>query len=132
MTTDDPIYDFHLTKEALKRRGIIVENTSGYVVVKPADVVFKNGKGNVEFENNDGDEGIFIKDSEGHYRQVFMYKRDYRLEEYGKPRYHICKCQTIQSFINSGGFREHYRYANTETVMVYVSLMVVAANAEAA
>ncbi len=119
MQSEEPIYDFHLTKEALKRKGIIVGDTRGYVVVKPADVIFKNGKGNVEFKNAKGDNGIFIKDKEGHFRQVFMYKRDYRLQVYGKPRYHICKCQVIQGFINSGGFNEHYRYANTETVMVY-------------
>jgi hypothetical protein len=53
MPTDDPIYDFHLTKAALKRRGIDVEFTGGYTVVRPTDVVFRNGRGNVEFENDE-------------------------------------------------------------------------------
>lgn len=44
--------------------------------------------------------------------------QDYRLEEYGKPRFHICKCQTIQEFISSGGFREHYVRANSDPVPV--------------
>lgn len=118
MPTDDPIYDFHLTKAALKRRGIDVEFTGGYTVVRPTDVVFKNGRGNVEFQNDEGERGIFIKDSNGRYRQVFMYKRDYHLIRYGSPRYHICQCETIQEFMSSGGFRDHYRYANTEEVKV--------------
>lgn len=115
---DDPIYDFHLTKAALKRRGIDVEFTGGYTVVRPTDVVFKNGRGNVEFQNDEGERGIFIKDSNGRYRQVFMYKRDYHLIRYGSPRFHICQCETIQEFMSSGGFRDHYRYANTEEVKV--------------
>ena len=118
MPTDEPIYDFHRTKEALGRRGINVEYTGGYTIVRPADVVFENGIGNVEFQNDKGESGIFIIDKNGHYRQVFMYKRDYHLYRYGSPRYHICRCDTIRSFITSGGFREHYRYANTDEVTV--------------
>ena len=118
MPIDDPIYEFPRIKEALKRRGIDVEYTGGYTVVRPADVVFKGGKGNVEFVNDKGEQGIYIKDNNGHYHQVFMYKRDYHLVRYGSPRFHICQCDTIQEFMQSGGFRDHYRYANTEEVKV--------------
>ena len=115
---DDPIYEFPLTKAALKKRGIDVEYTGGYTVVKPTDVIFKNGRGNVEFQNDKGENGIYIKDSYGHYHQVFMYKRDYHLIRYGSPKFHICQCDTIQEFMDSGGFRDHYRYANTNEVKV--------------
>lgn len=115
---DDPIYDFPLFKKALSQRGIEVGETGGYKIVRPADVVFKNGRGNVEFQDDKGNSGIYIKDSNNHFHQVYMYKRDYRLNTYGKPRYHICKCQTIQGFIKSGGFNQHYRYANTQQVDV--------------
>ena len=115
---DDPIYEFPLTKAALKKRGIDVECTGGYTVVKPTDVIFKNGRGNVEFQNDKGENGIYIKDSYGHYHQVFMYKRDYHLIRYGSPKFHICQCDTIQEFMDSGGFRDHYRYANTNEVKV--------------
>lgn len=118
MSTNEPIYDFPLIKDALRRKGIEVGETGGYKIVRPADVVFKNGRGNVEFQDNKGNLGIFIKDTNNHFHQVFMYKRDYHLVAYGKPRYHICKCQTIQGFINSGGFKQHYRYANTQQVEV--------------
>ena len=118
MQNEDKVFDFPRIKEALKRRGINVEFTGGYTTIRPTDVVFEKGRGNVEFQNAEGEKGIFIKDSNGHYHQVFMYKRDYRLKTYGKPKYHICKCEKIQEFINSGSFRDHYRYANTETVKV--------------
>lgn len=117
-TSDDPIYDFPLVKAALQRRGIDVEYTGGYKIVRPADVIFKNGHGNIEFQNDQGERGIFIKDNAGHYHQVFMYKRDYHLSWYGSPKYHIFQCNTIQEFMNSGGFKDHYRYANTDEVVV--------------
>lgn len=118
MNNDEPIYEFPLFKDALRRRGIEVGETGGYKIVRPADVIFKNGRGNVEFRDDKGNNGIYIKDSDNHYHQVFMYKRDYHLNAFGKPRYHICKCQTIQGFIKSGGFNQHYRYANTQQVEV--------------
>lgn len=114
---EEPIYDFGALKAALQANGIAVGAAEGYVPVKAEDVVFRGRDGNVFFTNEDGENGIFIKDSKGKTRQVFMYKRDYRLEEHGKPRFHICKCNTIQSFIASGAF-DHYKYANTETVPV--------------
>lgn len=118
MQNDDPIYEFPLFKDALRRRGIEVGETGGYKIVRPADVVFKNGRGNVEFVDNQGNLGIFIKDSYNRFHQVFMYKRDYRLIKYGKPRYHLCNCEVIQDFINSGSFTQHYRYTNTQQVEV--------------
>ena len=112
MTEEKPIYDFPLFKRALLRLGIDVGQTGGYTIVRASDVIFQNGHGNVEFENDKGDKGIFVQDRKGHYHQVFMYKRDYHLERYGKPRYHICQCETIQEFINSGSFKQHYNSAS--------------------
>lgn len=118
MHNDEPIYEFPLFKDALRRRGIVVGETGGYRIVRPGDVVFKDGRGNVVFNDNNGNNGIFVIDSNGYYHQVFMYKRDYRLVKYGKPRYHLCNCEVIQDFINSGSFTQHYRYANTQQVEV--------------
>lgn len=118
MPNDEPIYEFPLFKDALRRKGIEVGETGGYKIVRPADVIFKNGRGNVDFQDDKGNKGIFIKDSDNHFHQVFMYKRDYHLG-YGKPpKYHICQCQVIQQFMAEGRFKESYRYANTEEVIV--------------
>lgn len=118
MHNDEPIYEFPFFKDALRRKGIEVGEAGGYKIVRPADVVFKNGRGNVEFIDDKGNKGIFIKDSDNLFHQVFMYKRDYHLG-YGKPpKYHICQCQVIQQFMAEGRFKESYRYANTEEVIV--------------
>lgn len=113
----EPIYDFQALKDTLEENGIYVEHAEGYIPVTPGDVIFHGTDGNVFFENENGEEGIYIKDGRGITHQVFMYKRDYHLSKYGKPRYHICKCETIQEFIDRGAF-EHYKYANTDVVPV--------------
>lgn len=55
---------------------------------------------------------------DGSKQKIFLYKREYYLQGYGKPRFHIRKCQKIQEFINAGRFKSDYRRANTEEVMV--------------
>lgn len=112
---EEPIYDFNPLKEFLKKRGYTLGTRLAYEPftpedVKPADIA----NGSMSFTS----EGIFVKGDDGVERQVFLYKKDYHLGRYGKPRFHICKCETIEEFINSGGFRQHYVRANSEPVPV--------------
>lgn len=111
---EEPIHDFHRLKEQLTRMGYIVEQGTPYKPIQIKDVDI-NELQRMEFT----DDGIFVFDeTDGKKHQVFLYKRRYHLERYGKPRYHIRKCLTIQEFINSGSFRAEYRRANTEAVKV--------------
>ena len=48
-----------------------------------------------------------------------IWKRSYHLELYGKPRFHIRKCQTISAFMRANNSIPEYRRANTETVWVH-------------
>lgn len=110
----DPIYDFHRLRDALTRMGYIVEASSPYKPIDVKDVDINELK-RMEFT----DDGIFVFDEvDGSKRQVFLYKRKYHLVEHNKPRFHIRKCQTIQSFIDAGRFKLDYRRANTEPVKV--------------
>jgi len=111
----EPIYDFGRLKDYLVQRGFVLGNRNPYEVVNQEDVTPEDlKKGTIRFETN----GIFVKDESGREHQVFLYKRDYRLERYGKPRFHICRCRVIDEFITSGGFNDHYRRTNSEPVMV--------------
>ena len=113
---DSPIFDFAPLKEFLKRRGYTIGTRKAYEPFTPEDVKAADiTNGSMSFTS----EGIFVKGDDGVERQVFLYKKDYRLQRYGKPRFHICKCDTIDEFINSGGFRQHYVRANSEPVPVY-------------
>lgn len=112
---ENPIYDFHALREFLVNNGYIVENASGYIEIKPEEVTIDAiSRGQIEFE----DKGIFVLNANDEKIQVFLYKRDYKLKEFGKPRFHICKCKTIDEFITRGLFKQHYVRANTDPVPV--------------
>ena len=112
---EEPIYNFASLREYLVRLGYIVEQAQGYREIRPEEVTIDSiNKGNLEVT----EEGIYVIGPGDLKQQVFLYKRDYHLERYGKPRFHICKCSTINEFISSGGFRDHYVRANTDPVPV--------------
>lgn len=114
----EPICKFTKLREYLRSQGIYVEERGAYRKIKPGDVTFDtNKKVNIVFNDNCGNDGVFVIDDNGNYHQVFLYKRDYNLPRFGKPKAHICKCETIDEFIYRGQ-RDAYRYANTDTVPV--------------
>lgn len=111
---DSPIFDFAPLKEFLKRKGYTIGTRSVYEPFTPEDVKATDiTNGTMSFTS----EGIFVKGDDGVDRQVFLYKKDYHLSRW-TPRYHICKCETIDEFISIGRFKQHYVRANTEPVPV--------------
>ena len=113
---EQPIFDFAPLKAFLKARGYTIGTGDTWTPVPPVIITpdsFRNGT--ISFAPPNGD--IIFTTPEGRKHQVFLYKRDYRLTKYGKPRFHICRCKVIDSFITSGGF-DHYYAANSEPVSV--------------
>lgn len=109
------LYSFDKLRDFLIKRGFIVKQAEGYREIRPELITRETiRRGSIEFERD----GIFVINPNGERYQVFLYKRDYRLQLYGKPRFHICKCKTIQEFINSGTFRQCYIRANSDPVPV--------------
>ena len=113
---EEPIFSFEGLKDVLRLRGYTIDDTKGaYTPIIPEDVTREEiEKGKIDFK----DTGIFVIDENGEHRQIYLYKRKYHLDKYGKPRYHICKCDTIDIFLARGSFQKEYRRANTETVPV--------------
>lgn len=112
---EQPIYDFAPLKAFLEARGYTIGNRTAYEPFTPEDITAADiTNGTMSFT----DDGIFVIGSDGRERQVFLYKKDYRLEKFGKPRFHICKCSVIEEFINIGLFKQHYVRANSEPVPV--------------
>lgn len=113
-TTGAPVHGFEGLKSLLTSMGYNVGESSGYRAIPVEDVTAEQiNSGFFEFTND----GIFVT-VDGVRRQVFLYKRSYRLTQYGKPRFHVRQCQTILSFMNSTGNIPAYRRANTDTVKV--------------
>lgn len=110
-----PIHTFDGLKRLLSSMGYHIKKAEWYKAIDVADVTLEEIRsGAIEFT----DDGIFVE-VDGEKRQIFLYKRDYHLELYGKPRFHIRKCQTIQAFMNNAGHIPQYRKANTSTVWVH-------------
>lgn len=111
---EEAIYDFAPLKEFLKRRGYSIGTRKAYEPFTPEDVKAADiTNGSMSFTS----EGIFVKGEDGVERQVFLYKKDYHLGRW-TPKFHICKCETIDEFISIGRFKQHYVRANTEPVPV--------------
>ena len=112
MPTEKPLNTFEHFKEALRQHGYIIEVAQPYTPLQVADVNFNNiQNGEVEITN----EGIFyVNPHNGSRHQIFLYKRNYDIQQYGKPRFHIRNCMTIQQI-----GKDQYRRANTGTVVVY-------------
>lgn len=112
---ETPIHSFEGLKSLLANMGYKVGKAQGYKPIEVADVTLEEIKnGTIEFT----DDGIFVN-TDGTHRQIFLYKRSYHLELYGKPRFHIRKCQTIEAFMRSDNSIPEYRRANTSTVWVH-------------
>lgn len=108
---EETIYTFPKLKDALIEKGYHIGKAEPWRKIDSEEVSLRDG--NLEFS----DEGIFLVDTDGTRRQVYLYKRKYHLNLYGKPRFHICKCQVIDSFM-SGNDIPQYRRANTDSVKV--------------
>lgn len=110
--SETPIYDFNKLKSALTNLGFIIGEAEPYRPLDVADVNLSNGKSSdVEIT----DEGIFyVNPDSGDRHQVFLYMRNYNMADWGKPRYHITNCTTLQELGT-----KRYRRANTGTVRVY-------------
>lgn len=112
---DEPIYKFEGLKGLLRSMGFQVDKAVGYRPVKNVDVDINDLKYNLTFSND----GIYLLDpTDGSKQQIFLYKRQYHLTQFGKPRFHIRKCLVLQRYIASGTFNLEYRRANTPQVHV--------------
>lgn len=110
----NPLCKFDRLRKALEDRGIHVGDATGFIAIGGEDVLPDNIQ-NISIVPG---EGITYNIGDGRSAKVFLYKRRYRLLQYGKPRYHIRECKTIQEFMSSGTFNTEYRMANTEEVKV--------------
>ena len=100
---EKPICDFSGLKKCLIEKGYHIGKAEPWRKIDSEEVNLK--KGQLECT----DEGIFLIDDDGFKHQVFLYKRRYKLRQYGKPRFHICKCETIEKFLN-GNDIPYYKF----------------------
>lgn len=108
---DEPIHNFQGLKDLLTKKGFHIGKSEPWRIIDSEEVSLIEG--NLKFDND----GIFLVDEDNVKRQVYLYKREYHLNRFGKPRFHICKCGTIIEFLSGNDIPE-YRRANTASVRV--------------
>lgn len=118
MSSSEPIYSFGGLKRALSELGYQVQEARPWTPISPVTVTAKDiTNGNLEIRDDDSNVGMYFIDGNGVKHVGFLYLQDYKLDEYGPPKYHLCNCSTIQQF-KLNGFFSKYRWANTESVTV--------------
>lgn len=119
MKEEKSLTSFSALRDKLIALGIEIiepQNGGGYKEVSSKDVTLgdlRNGRLKINAT------GIFNLDPDtGEEQRVFLYKRKYNLDRFFKPRYHICKCKTIEEFMDNAGNIPEYRQANKMPVWV--------------
>lgn len=115
---DEPIYDFKGLKETLSELGFQLPEARPWTPIKGQDVFVSQFESEAIRFAPEPDRGILFTDDAGYEHLGFLYMRMYNLEKFGKPRMHLCKCNTIQVFMDCGSFEAKYRFAETDSVMV--------------
>lgn len=114
---EKPIHNFKGLKDLLRAKGFEVEAAKTWRPIAGEDVISNYFFTNKLSFNQGPLFGITFKDEKGNAHIGFLYKKEYMLKDFGKPRMHVCECQTIASFKNRNCI-DQYRFAETKTVMV--------------
>lgn len=107
------LYKFEKLNRRLDQLGFPkVRGGSGFKTIKGVDFEKAFKAGSISFEND----GIYLN-YEGKKHRGYMFIQQYNItyngNHQGFPKFHLLKCSTIQSFINSGQFKHRYEWSNS-------------------
>lgn len=105
---------FHKTHEYLDEIGIPrLDKYSNNVIVDRIDFTEQENDGSLEWR----EDGVYIK-VKGKHQRGFMFNKDYKVSEYGNPKFHLFECSVIEGFIEQGILSRYYFYSNSDLVTV--------------
>ena len=108
------LYKFENLDNALDRLGYPkLQAGSGFQIIKGIDFEKAYKSGSISFE----DDGIYLEYEGKMYRGYMFIQEAFITYNDGPPKFpkfHLFKCQTIQSFINSGRFKHRYEWSNSD------------------
>ena len=106
------LYAFEELQKYLDDMGYPKVNSDGILVIK-TDFRKAYEEGKIVFKGD----GIYLLHN-GKEWKGYMYRRDYRVSNYGLPKFHLVKCEKIREFIDNHLFNQYYIWSNAETVDV--------------
>ena len=108
------LYAFNKGHNYLDRLGIPrLEDYVSNVIIERREFEKEELSGELEFRAN----GVYLK-VDGEYKRGFLFNKDYRVSDYGLPRYHLADCKTLQKFRSKGTLNRFYFWSNAPKVTV--------------
>lgn len=89
------------------------EYSNNVKIIKKFDFTKQEKEGNIEWRKD----GVYIKVN-GTFQKGFMFNRDYRVFDFGNPKFHLFECSVIEKFIVKGILSKYYFWSNANLVTV--------------
>lgn len=108
------LYKFTKGHEFLDRIGVPrLDSYEDNVVIERYDFAEQEAKGDMEWR----EDGVYLK-IDGIFRRGFLYNRNYMVDQYGMPKFHVAQCRTILNYVANGTLHQFYFWSNAPKVMV--------------
>jgi hypothetical protein len=108
------LYNFEKSHAYLDTIGVPRLNVyEDNVVIERKEFKEQEANGEIEWR----EDGVYLK-VDGEYRRGFLYNKDFLVDRYGMPKFHVAKCRTLQSFEANGTLHTRYYWANASKVLV--------------
>ena len=83
------------------------------VIIDRIDFTEQENDGSLEWR----EDGVYIK-VKGTHQRGFMFNKDYKVSEFGNPKFHLFECSVIERFIEQGILSRFYFWSNSDSVTV--------------
>ena len=99
-----PLINFNKAHSYLDTIGVPrLEEYNSNVIIDRIDFTEQESDGNLEWREN----GVYLN-VRGNFQKGFMFNKDYRISEYGNPKFHLFECSVIERFIEQGILSRYY------------------------
>src|SRR5690554_6509724 len=109
-----PLIKFNKAHSYLDTIGVPrLEEYNSNVIIERIDFTQEERDGNLEWR----EDGVYLN-IRGSFQKGFMFNKDYKISEYGNPKFHLFKCSVIERFIEQGILSRYYFWSNSDLVTV--------------
>lgn len=109
-----PLIKFNKAHSYLDTIGVPrLEEYNSNVIIERIDFTEQESDGNLEWR----EDGVYLN-VRGNFQKGFMFNKDYRISEYGNPKFHLFECSVIERFIEHGILSRYYFWSNSNLVTV--------------
>lgn len=90
-----------------------LEEYKSNVIIDRIDFTEQENDGSLEWR----EDGVYLN-VRGNFQKGFMFNKDYKISEYGNPKFHLFECSVIERFIENGILSRYYFWSNSDLVTV--------------